>query len=151
MTDSQIQAKVAAILSDRELVLNVGTESSVTEGMKFKILNRNGVNIKDPDTGKSLGSVELVKTVVKVVKIEGPHLCIARTFRRTRGTPGALGDLAGLQGLTRSLYGQPSREETFEIKKGSTLNKEISAEESYVKIGDPAIEVTGDAYDDFVG
>lgn len=86
--DGRIRGKVAAILSARELILNVGSRDGVEIGMRFAILNSQGVNITDPDTGDTLGSVEVPKTVVKVVRIGGDHLSIARTFRTVRGTPG---------------------------------------------------------------
>jgi len=65
----RIRGKVAAILTQRELALNVGEEEGVEVGMRFAILNSKGVDVTDPDTGKVLGDVPVAKTIVKVVRI----------------------------------------------------------------------------------
>jgi hypothetical protein len=141
-TDSErLQGKVAAILSRRELVLNIGSEDEVEIGMKFVILNNKGIDVTDPDTGKVLGTVEVPKTIVKVVRVDGPHLSVARTFRTLRGTPGILGSMSGITGT-------PSRPETLEITPGSSLKAELSEEDSYIKRGDIAVATQGDEYDD---
>lgn len=112
--------------------------------MKFVILNSQGMDIRDPDTGTVLGTVEVPKTVVKVVRIGGPHLAVARTFRKVAGTPGLLGAMTAMPNIT----GTPSRTETLDIASGSSLKAELSEEESYIKIGDVAVETEGDEYDD---
>jgi hypothetical protein len=143
-TDSErIKGKVAAILSKRELILNIGSEDGVEIGMKFVILNSKGIDVTDPDSGKVLGTVEVPKTVVKVVRIDGPHLSVARTFRTLRGTPGIL----GLSSMS-SIAGTPDRPETLEITPGSSLKAELSEEQSYIKRGDIALSTEGDEYDD---
>lgn len=142
---SRIEGKVAGILTKRELVINRGEADGVEIGMRFAILNPQGIDVKDPDTGVVLGSVEHVKTVVKVVRIDGPHLCTARTFRTVRGTPGISASL--FAGAT-SLYGSPDRPETLQIDRSSTLREELDPKESFVKVGDPAVEALGDEYDD---
>src|SRR6266704_4092986 len=132
-TDSErINGKVAAILSRRELILNIGSEDGVEIGMKFVILNSKGIDVTDPDSGEVLGTVEVPKTVVKVVRVDGPHLAVARTFRTLRGTPGIFGSMP-------SITGTPSRPETLDITPGSSLKAELSEEESYVKRGDIAL------------
>lgn len=141
-TDSgRIKGKVAAILSRRELVLNVGSENGVEIGAKFVILNSKGIDVTDPDTGEVLGTVEVPKTIVKVVRVDGPHLSVARTFRTLRGTPGLM---AGMSAIT----GTPSKPETLDITPGSSLKAELSEEDSYIKRGDIALSTYGDEYDD---
>ena len=137
----RIKGKVAAILSRRELILNVGSEDGVEIGMMFVILNSKGIDVTDPDSGKVLGTVEVPKTVVKVVRVDDPHLSVARTFRTLRGTPGILGSMS-------SITGTPSRPETLEITPGSSLKAELSEEDSYIKRGDIALATQGDEYDD---
>jgi len=137
----RVSGKVAAILSKRELILNVGADDGVSVGMRFVILNSNGIDVKDPDTGKVLGTAEVPKTVVKVVRIESGHMSVARTFRTIGGTPGILGAMS-------SISGSPSRIETLDIESGSSLRAELSIEDSYIKIGDVALQTEGDEYDD---
>ncbi len=128
-------------MSRRELVLNLGDADGVAVGTKFVILNRHGVDVTDPDTGEVLGTVEVPKTVVKVVRIDGEHLSVARTFRTVPGTPGFLN--AG-----SVLAGRAARTETLDIASGSSLKAELSEEESYIKRGDIAVETRGSEYDD---
>lgn len=142
-TDSErIKGKVAAILSRRELILNIGSEDGVEIGMQFVILNSKGIDVTDPDSGEILGTVEVPKTVVKVVRVDGPHLSVARTFRTLRGTPGIFGSSMA------SIAGTPSRPETLDITPGSSLKAELSEEESFIKRGDIALATQGDEYDD---
>ena len=49
-----IEGKVAAVIDDTTLVLNVGREQGVQEGMAFAIFALHG-EIEDPDSGESLG------------------------------------------------------------------------------------------------
>ncbi|MFF2772967.1 hypothetical protein ACFVUP_38300, partial [Streptomyces bacillaris] len=69
---SRIEGKVASVLNERELVLNVGAEEGVEVGMRFKILYAGGIEITDPDTNEALGNVEWPKTEVKIVSVQ-PH------------------------------------------------------------------------------
>ena len=55
-----INGKIARILSDKEVVLNVGEESGVKAGMKFVIYEESD-HIIDPETGEDLGALEIVK------------------------------------------------------------------------------------------
>lgn len=142
--DTRIRGKVAAILSRRELILNLGADDGVELGMRFVILNSKGIDVRDPDTGKVLGTVEVPKTVVKIVRVDGPHLSVGRTFRTIAGSPGISSALLGMSSIT----GTPSRTETLDIESGSSLKAELSEEESYVKPGDLAVSTEGDEYDD---
>lgn len=139
--DTRVRGKVAAVLSRRELILNLGEENGVRIGMKFVILNSKGADIRDPDTGAVLGTVEVPKTVVKVVRIDGPHLSVARTFRKIAGTPGLFGGIPNISGT-------PARTETLDIASGSSLKAELSEEDSFIRVGDVAVETEGDEYDD---
>lgn len=141
-SNERIRGKVAAILSRRELILNIGLEDGVEIGMQFVILNSKGIDVTDPDTDEILGTVEVPKTIVKVVRVDGPHLSIARTFRTLRGTPGLMSSVS-------SIAGTPDRPETLEITPGSSLKAELSEGESYIKRGDIAVATQGDEYDDF--
>lgn len=142
--DARIRGKVAAILTRRELFLNVGEEDGVELGMKFAILTSEGVDIPDPDSGEILGTVNLPKTVVKVVRFNGPNLSVGRTFRTIQGSPGIASAVLDISSIT----GTPSRTETLAIESGSSLRAELSEQESYVKPGDPAVLIEDDEYDD---
>ncbi len=139
--EDRLMGKVAGILTRRELLINRGSADGVEVGMRFAVLNSQGIDVRDPDTGEILGSTEVVKTVVKVVRIDGPHLSVGRTFRQTPGRAGALAALA-------NVYGTPARVETLDIQEGSTLKEELDPDDSYVKVGDPVVQTVGDEYDE---
>lgn len=73
----EIKGKVAAILDQYTLVLNIGTENGVKKGMKFVIYEL-GDSISDPETAAVLGSLEIVKGFAEVVNIQ-EKLCTVRS------------------------------------------------------------------------
>lgn len=73
---TQIEGKVAAIIDDTTLVLNIGSEQGVVEGMVFAIFAAHG-EIKDPDSGELLGNWELAKARVVATHVQ-PRMCTVR-------------------------------------------------------------------------
>ena len=57
----RIHAKVAKILNSREIVISAGQDKGVRVGMYFDVLDEEGEEIQDPDTGEVLGSLERKK------------------------------------------------------------------------------------------
>jgi hypothetical protein len=55
-----VSGRIAKILSDTEVILNVGATAGVQEGMEFVIFSE-GEHVLDPETGEDLGSIETVK------------------------------------------------------------------------------------------
>ena len=76
MSDS-IEGKVAAVVDDTTLVLNVGRESGVREGMLFAIVSEHQ-EVSDPDSGQSLGRWESVKVRVIVTHVQ-ERMCTVRS------------------------------------------------------------------------
>ncbi|NYI78430.1 hypothetical protein [Nocardioides panzhihuensis] len=146
MTEKMIEGQVAALLNKRELALTVGEADGVTPGMRFVVLNSKGVGIRHPETNELLGDVPVPKTIVKVTRVQGAHLSIARTFRTIPGKPG-LADV--LMRTNTSFAGTPDRVETLAIDPSKADLVEIDDEDSYVKRGDPVIQTTGDEYDQY--
>jgi hypothetical protein len=68
-TADTIAGKVAAIIDDTTLVLNVGDRDGVREGQWFAIVSAHG-EVCDPDTGESLGRWESVKGRVVVTHVQ---------------------------------------------------------------------------------
>lgn len=64
-----ITGKVAAIVDDTTLVLNVGSREGVREGQLFAIVASHA-EIFDPDSGESLGAWESVKGRVVVTHVQ---------------------------------------------------------------------------------
>ncbi|MGB3479861.1 MAG: FlgT C-terminal domain-containing protein [bacterium] len=107
-----IEGKVVKIISDSEIIINLGSKDGVKEGDRFLIYQL-GEEIKDPDTDKMLDTLEIVKGRVKIVHVQ-PNIstCITdeyehKTKKIIRGNP-----LAGV------LFGYYTEEhELEEIKK----------------------------------
>jgi hypothetical protein len=141
----KIRGRVAAILNERELALNVGEQDGVREEMRFAILNSKGVNIVDPETHEPLGSVEVAKVLVKVTRVQ-EKLSVAQTFRTTKKNVGGQG--SGL-GIAISDMFQPADwievPETLRVI-GRASKQELPDNESFVQVGDPVVEVTGDEF-----
>ena len=98
MTES-ICGKVAAIIDDTTLVLNVGSTQGVREGMVFAIVSEHQ-EITDPDTGESLGSWEIPKARVVVTHLQ-ERMCTVRSLRRQEA--GAAGTLSAM--MVRHSFG----------------------------------------------
>ena len=76
-----IKTKVAQVLSTTQLILAAGSEEGVREGMEF-VIYALGRQIADPDTGQSLGQLEMVKGRVKAAYVQ-EKMCQATVIGRT--------------------------------------------------------------------
>lgn len=131
MTDALIRAKVARILNNTDLALNKGAQDGVQEGMKFAILSDVGQEIRDPDSGEVLDSIQVAKTVVKIIHA-APRLSVGRTFR-AHSSPGIF-----------SSFGQATtRQETLSTDE-SRAQQELDPAKAKVQVGDHALEYTGE-------
>jgi len=135
---SLIRGKVAKIINSRELVINRGTEHDVELGMYFDVLEEKGQEIKDPDTGDILGSVERPKVRVEVVEVQ-KKMSIAATYRKKKVNLGGQG--FGIGALANSLMPPKwvTKYETFKIDEQTW--EDLSEEKSCVKKGDPVVQV----------
>ena len=79
-----ITGKIARILNEYQLVLNVGSKEEVTNGMIF-IIYEEGEEIKDPDSGDSLGNLEMVKGEVEVSHVQRT-ICLAQSKEKQEKT-----------------------------------------------------------------
>jgi hypothetical protein len=136
----RIEGTVAQILNRFEVVLTVGSEHGVDEGMRFAVLNRKGAQIRDPKTNEELGSVEIPKVILQVTRVQ-PKLSVARTFRTIRRNVGG-------RGFGLDVFQPPKWVEERESLRTQDrpYEEELDESESYVKIGDPAVQVLGDEF-----
>ena len=74
-----IRGKVAKILNEFQLVLNIGASEGVASGMQF-IIYQEGEEILDPESGNSLGNLELVKGKIEIYHIQ-ESLSLAQSKR----------------------------------------------------------------------
>lgn len=132
-----MQGRVAAILSTRDLVINRGAAHGVAVGQRFAVLDPAGTDIIEPETGVVLGSVRRSKVKVEAITVE-PRLAVCRTYESYTTKSGG----SGLDERVLGLF-QPSRTEVHfkTLKANDALWEELNEAESYVKIGDPVVEV----------
>jgi hypothetical protein len=69
MSKQFLRGLVAAILDDQRLIINLGMEQGVSCGDQF-IVYEEGDQINDPQSGESLGGLELVKTILEAVHVQ---------------------------------------------------------------------------------
>ncbi|HXI89434.1 MAG TPA: hypothetical protein VNO24_05395, partial [Blastocatellia bacterium] len=133
-----VEGKVATIINERELAINIGSNAGVQEKMTFKVLAATPLEIRDPETNEVLGIVEQEKVRVKAIEVR-ERLTICKTYR-SRTIPG--GPLSRIVDPTYLLLA-PERTipETLKASIESKLPP-LSEEESYVKIGDRVVEVS---------
>ena len=135
MSDQElIRGKVAAILNARELVINRGLGDGVRHGMKFAVLDPKLEDIRDPETGESLGPVYRPKVRVEAISVDQKKT-IARTYERLRN-----GDSSGLAGVARLF--QPSTAPRYQTLRAiDAMWEELDERKSYVKVGDTVEEI----------
>ena len=74
--DKPIRGKVAQVINERAIALNVGTANGVAVGMYFEVMQP--IDVRDPDTGEILGHIEDSKVKVKVYQVQ-QRLSLAHT------------------------------------------------------------------------
>lgn len=72
-----IKGRIARILSESEVLLNVGRQEGVKEGLEL-IVYSEGEHVTDPETGEDLGPVETVKGRLRVTHVQ-ERMCRAVT------------------------------------------------------------------------
>jgi len=134
-----IEGKVASVLNERELAINIGVEQGVKEGMKFKVLAEKPTEILDPETGEILGELDREKVRVRVLEVR-EKFSVCRTYKKRYFQGGPLYNMFG----AGALAAEP-REVVETLKaEDSSLPPPLSEEESYVKKGDRAVQLFKD-------
>ncbi len=74
MMGAMLKGKIAMILDERRAAVNLAADSGVAVGDVFIVYNE-GAEVTDPDSGESLGRIEVVKAQVTVSHVQ-EKLCI---------------------------------------------------------------------------
>ncbi len=135
-----IEGKVASVLNERELAINIGLEHGVQVGMKFQVLAEKPTEILDPATGEMHGMLHREKVRVKILEVR-EQFSICKTYRKRYVRGNALYDMLSVT----SFMVEQSREIVETLKaEDSSLPPPLSEEESYVKKGDRVIQLLND-------
>jgi hypothetical protein len=126
---------VAAILNDREIVINLGAEAGAMVGMKFRVFDR-PAEVRDPNTKEILGTVRREKVRVKVVAVQN-KLSIGRTYETYEVHEGG----GGFDSLGWARLLKPPRVvthvRTLRYDDSGLDYGPLEEDKSYVKVGDP--------------
>ncbi len=132
-----IRGKVARILTSRDVVINVGSSSGVVVGMRFEVKDTKGQDVRDPDTGELLGSIERPKVRVEVSKVQ-ERLSVASTYKKFSVNVGG----AGVGSSLSHIFMPPKWVTKYEtLKTGEKTWEDLDEEDSYVKTGDPVVQI----------
>jgi hypothetical protein len=137
--DTKIRAKVARILNSREVVITAGSIHGIKIGMLFDILDPKGEDIRDPESGELLGSVYRPKVRVKIVEIQ-EKISTASTYKTREVNIGG-SDLSSIGLLGRSFMPPKWVKEYETLKTTEKTWEDIDEKESFVKVGDPVLQV----------
>src|SRR4051794_17442712 len=122
MTDHRLEGRVAEVLNERELVVNIGSTAGVKRGMRFAVLAATALVVRDPDTGAELGTIDREKIRVEATEVE-PRFAVCATYEKTVTGRELLGmqSLATITAMTEMF--QPRREvyKTLKLSDSSDL------------------------------
>ena len=144
---SRLEGKVARVLNSREIVINLGLNNGIKPGMLFDVVDPKGEEIVDPETKEILGSLERPKVRVKVIAVH-PKMSVASTYKTREinvGGSGKSGIFAVEQATSILVHDLLPPKWIKEIETLKTTEKtweDLDSKDSYVKIGDPVVEVT---------
>ena len=146
--DNRLKGKVARVLNSRELVINIGKKNGAKLGMKFDVIDPEGEDIKDPDTNKIIGSLNRPKVRIKIIQVQ-ESLSVASTYKvkeiNMGGTGGNLfSGLSSMNAIVQDLRPPKWIKVTETLKTTEKTWEDLGSEGSYVKIGDPVIQVLMD-------
>nr|WP_321314968.1 FlgT C-terminal domain-containing protein [uncultured Ligilactobacillus sp.] len=126
------EIKIAKIISTTELVINAGSKQNINVGDKFQIIDKVGSEpVMDPDTGKSLGTLDIIKGMVEVTAVY-PNMSIVQSERNINHL------LQSSMGVTQSLTSYQVRKD-LNVDKSQITGGAPQNENVPIRIGDIAI------------
>lgn len=87
--ESAIEGKVANVQLDGRVIINVGIDKKVSEGMTFIVLAGNSIEIIDPVSKQSLGKMEDEKLRL-TVEVVYPKFSVCRAAGSRSVVPGSV-------------------------------------------------------------
>lgn len=138
---ARVVGRVAQILNEFELVINVGAEAGVGQGMKFAVLAEAPQKIVDPVSKQELDAVDREKVRVQASEVR-PKITICRTYRKKVIPAGPMYFPHLFEVGLKRTDASPPREipETLRAL-DSSLPKPLTQDESYVKINDRVVQI----------
>ena len=139
MSDLAVQTKLARVVhvsdtshAPTEIVINRGATDGVQKGDRYLVFGE-GPDIIDPDTGKPLGRVELVRGRGEIVHVQ-EHMATIRSLEKQRKRPAKRIVHQGMSAGPLSIYPP--------MRPGKTIEEELEPEMllpfDHVCLGDQA-------------
>jgi len=98
-----IEGKVARILDEYSIVINVGRKDGVAKDMVFVVFTQSEDEVKDPDSSEALGKLENVKDYVTAAHVQDKFtICIAQEM----GNMYKEGESSGAQTLSGAMMAE---------------------------------------------
>ncbi len=98
-----IEGKVARILDEYSIVINVGRNDGVAKDMVFVVFTQSEDEVKDPDSGDALGKLENVKDYVTAAHVQDKFtICNAQETRNMHKE----GESSGTQTLSGAMMAE---------------------------------------------
>jgi hypothetical protein len=129
--------KVADLIDNRTLVINLGIADNVRPGMVFMVYDEVGKIVKDPISGVELGRLKVPKIEVKVTHVDNKY-SVAETHKFREVNVGGTNQLMAVP----NIFAPPryvKKYETFQID--DTTKRQLDKEKSIVKIGDTVEQI----------
>ncbi|MFD1422031.1 hypothetical protein [Lactiplantibacillus songbeiensis] len=125
-----MDGKVIRILSDTDLIINLGSNDEVGYGNRFEIYEP-GESIKDPTTHESLGVLDYIKATVEVTELHKSFSIVQH--RSTKRETVSRGGLSAFSQRTESI--ETTKIHTLPVNKDSIEPRHIKNEQ--IQVGDP--------------
>ncbi|CAN5899405.1 hypothetical protein BH23PLA1_BH23PLA1_08640 [soil metagenome] len=135
----KLSGRVAEILNERELVINLGRERGVKPGMKFAVLAAEPKEIRDPETGDLLDVLDREKVRVAAMEVRD-KIAICKTYGINTEIANIFSLIYKSSNLFKLIDLTPKEAETLRVKDDPQLQT-LAPEESYVKIGDRVVQI----------
>ena len=142
-----IRGKIAAVLNEREIALNLGSAKGVSVGMYFDVMSLESGDIIDPDTKDVLGSIERPKVRVRVTEVQ-EKFSVASTYRSERVNVGGTFEnkIFDMGPFARALMPPKWITKPETLKTSKKILEALNEEDSYVQVGDPVRQVLKERY-----
>lgn len=127
--------KIAAILSETEVIINAGSLDGVQNGYAFYIIDTEGRVIKDPDTNEVLGKFEGYKGKLIVKKTEDRFsYCETPTYYKNLAVESTLASSKSILNSLNTISG--TKQDKLNILKEDVLDLKSMYTDTPVKVGD---------------
>lgn len=127
--------KIAAILSETEVIINVGRIDGAENGQEFYIIDTEGRVIKDPDTDVVLGRFEGYKGKLIIKKVEdGFSYCETPTYYKSLAIESTLASSMSMLNNLNNISG--AKQDKLNILKEDILDLNSKYTNNPVKVGD---------------